>query len=139
MDREREHIIADKTMLQVARATSMVFTPFSIPFLSFLVLFLFSYLRIMPIQYKLIVLGIVYCFTILTPTITIFLFRKINGFARQELSERKKRYSADYHLVCVLPVDDAPAEYTLVYDRDHPRFFGSIYYLHCSEFEMEIE
>ena len=57
-----------------------------------LVLFLFSYLRIMPIQYKLIVLGIVYCFTILTPTITIFLFRKINGFARQELSERKKRY-----------------------------------------------
>ena len=37
-------------------------------------------------------MGIVYCFTILTPTITIFLFRKINGFARQELSERKKRY-----------------------------------------------
>ena len=60
MDKEREHIIADKTMLRVARVTSMVFTPFSIPFLSFLVLFLFSY--------------------------------KINGFARQELSERKKRY-----------------------------------------------
>ena len=82
----------DKTMLRVARITSIVFTPFSIPFLAFLVLFLFSYLRIMPILYKGIVLGIVYCFTILTPTITIFLFRKINGFARQELSERKKRY-----------------------------------------------
>ena len=92
MDREKEHIIADKTMLRVARVTSMVFTPFSIPFLSFLVLFLFSYLRIMPMVYKLIVLGIVYCFTILTPTITIFLFRKINGFARQELGERKKRF-----------------------------------------------
>ena len=92
MDKEREHIIADKTMLRVARITSIVFTPFSIPFLAFLVLFLFSYLRIMPILYKGIVLGIVYCFTILTPTITIFLFRKINGFARQELSERKKRY-----------------------------------------------
>ena len=92
MDKETEHIIADKTMLRVARITSMVFTPFSIPFLSFLVLFLFSYLRIMPLQYKLIVLGVVYCFTILMPTITIFLFRKINGFASQELSERKKRY-----------------------------------------------
>ena len=92
MDKEKEHIIADKTMLRVARGTSIVFTPFSIPFLAFLVLFLFSYLRIMPILYKGIVLGIVYCFTILTPTITIFLFRKINGFARQELSERKKRY-----------------------------------------------
>ena len=89
MDKEKEHIIADKTMLRVARITSIVFTPFSIPFLAFLVLFLFSYLRIMPILYKGIVLGIVYCFTILTPTITIFLFRKINGFARQELSERK--------------------------------------------------
>lgn len=92
MDKEKEHIIADKTMLRVARITSIVFTPFSIPFLAFLVLFLFSYLCIMPILYKGIVLGIVYCFTILTPTITIFLFRKINGFARQELSERKKRY-----------------------------------------------
>ena len=92
MDKEKEHIIADKTMLRVARITSIVFTPFSIPFLAFLVLSLFSYLRIMPILYKGIVLGIVYCFTILTPTITIFLFRKINGFARQELSERKKRY-----------------------------------------------
>ena len=92
MDKEREHIIADKTMLRVARVTSIVFTPFSIPFLAFLVLFLFSYLRIMPMVYKLIVLGIVYCFTILTPTITIFLFRKINGFARQELGERKKRF-----------------------------------------------
>jgi hypothetical protein len=78
MDKEKEHIIADKTMLRVARITSIVFTPFSIPFLAFLVLFLFSYLRIMPILYKGIVLGIVYCFTILTPTITIFLFRKIN-------------------------------------------------------------
>ncbi len=92
VDREREHIIADRTMLQVARITSMVFTPFSIPFLSFLVLFLFSYLRIMPVKYKLIVLAIVFCFTILTPAIMIFLFRKINGFDRRELSERKKRY-----------------------------------------------
>ena len=46
----------------------------------------------MPLQYKLIVLGIVYCFTILMPTMTIFLFRKVNGFARQDLSDRKKRY-----------------------------------------------
>ena len=85
-------MIADKTMLRVAKVTSALFTPFSIPFLSFLGLFLFSYLRIMPMVYKLIVLGIVYCFTILTPVVTIFLFRKINGFDIQELTERKKRY-----------------------------------------------
>ena len=71
---------------------SAIFTPFSIPFLAFLILFLFSYLSIMPIQYKLIVLGIVYCFTIMIPVLAIFIFKKINGFSAQELGERKKRY-----------------------------------------------
>lgn len=94
MDEEKieQHIIADRTMIRTAKVISGILTPFSIPFLAFLVLFLFSYLRIMPLKYKLIVLGIVYCFTIMMPTITIFLFRKINGFARHEMSERKKRY-----------------------------------------------
>ena len=87
-----QHIIADKTLIRTAKVISAVFTPFSIPFLAFLILFIFSYLRIMPIQYKLIVLGVVYCFTILMPTLTIFLFRKINGFSPDELAERKRRY-----------------------------------------------
>ena len=59
-----QHIIADRTLIRTAKIISGILTPFSIPFLAFLVLFLFSYLRIMPLQYKLIVLGIVYCFTI---------------------------------------------------------------------------
>ena len=45
-----EHIIADKTLIRTAKVISAIFTPFSIPFLAFLVLFVFSYLRIMPIQ-----------------------------------------------------------------------------------------
>ena len=92
MNINKEHIVVDKTVVRIAHVISWIFTPFSIPFLAFLVLFIFSYLRIMPVVYKLVVLGIVYCFTILTPTITIYLFRKINGFAFNELSERKKRY-----------------------------------------------
>ena len=87
------HLIEDKTLIRIARMVSALFTPFSIPFLAFLVLFLFSYLSIMPIQYKLIVLGIVYCFTIMIPVLTIFIFKKINGFSAQELGERKKRYT----------------------------------------------
>lgn len=85
-------LIEEKTLIRVARMVSAVFTPFSIPFLAFLILFLFSYLSIMPIQYKLIVLGIVYCFTIMIPVLAIFIFKKINGFSAQELGERKKRY-----------------------------------------------
>ena len=89
---EEQHIVADRTLIRTARVISAIFTPFSIPFLAFLILFLFSYLRIMPIQYKLIVLGVVYCFTILMPTPTIFLFRKINGFSPEDLGERKRRF-----------------------------------------------
>lgn len=87
-----EHIIADRTLIRTAQIISAVFTPFSIPFVAFLILLLFSYLRIMPLTYKLIVLGVVYCFTILMPTLTIFLFRKINGFEAKDLTDRKKRY-----------------------------------------------
>ena len=89
---EQQHIITDKTLIRAAKAVSVIFTPFSIPFVAFLILFVFSYLRIMPLQYKLIVLGVVYCFTILMPTLTIFLFRKINGFGPGDLAERKRRY-----------------------------------------------
>ena len=89
---EEQHIVADRSLIRTARLISTIFTPFSIPFLAFLILFLFSYLRIMPIQYKLIVLGVVYCFTILMPTLTIFLFRKINGFSPEDLGERKRRF-----------------------------------------------
>ena len=89
---EEQHIVADRSLIRTARVISAIFTPFSIPFLAFLILFLFSYLRIMPIQYKPIVLGVVYCFTILMPTLTIFLFRKINGFSPEDLGERKRRF-----------------------------------------------
>ena len=40
-----QHIIADKTLIRTAQVTSWILTPFSIPFLAFLVLFLFSYLQ----------------------------------------------------------------------------------------------
>lgn len=91
MDRN-EHIPADKNLISLSRVVSAIFTPFSIPFLAFLILFLFSYLRIMPLQYKLIVLGVVYCFTILMPMLTIFLFRKINRLTPEKLGERKHRF-----------------------------------------------
>lgn len=81
-----------KTLIRTSRIISRVFTPFSVPFLAYLVLFIFSYLGMMPWSYKLIVLGVVYCFTILMPVLTIFLFRKINGFTHAELSRRKRRY-----------------------------------------------
>lgn len=59
-----------------ARVVSTIFTPFMVPFIAFFLLFFFTYLRIMPLQYKLTVLALVYCFTILLPMLGIYLFRK---------------------------------------------------------------
>lgn len=82
----------EKRLRTASRIISGIFNPFIIPFGGFLVLFLFSYLRIMPFQYKLIVLAVVYCFTILMPMLTIFLFQKINGWGIKELSHREKLF-----------------------------------------------
>lgn len=137
-----EHIIADKTLIRTAKVISAIFTPFSIPFLAFLILFIFSYLRIMPLQYKLIVLGVVYCFTILMPTLTIFIFRKINGFSPEELVERKRRYIPFILTItsyCILPAHDAPAQYPVVHDRYHTLRPGSDDNLRHCQLKMETE
>ena len=52
---------------------SMLFTPFYLPFIGLVALFLFSYLSIFPWPYKLQVLTMVYLFTILMPTVMIHL------------------------------------------------------------------
>lgn len=75
-----------------SRIISGIFTPFMVPFLAFFLLFFFTYLRIMPLQYKLVVLGIMYCFTILMPMLAIYLFQKINGWGIHELGHREKRF-----------------------------------------------
>lgn len=81
----------ERQLIRLARMTSSLFNPFIIPFGGFIALFLFSYLRIMPLQYKLIVGAIVYCFTILMPTLTIFLYRKANSWEAEDLHVRQKR------------------------------------------------
>lgn len=80
------------TLYTAARIISAVFTPFMVPFVAFLLLFFFTYLRVLPLQYKLTVLIMVYCFTILLPMLGIYLLQKINGWSLQELGNRKKRF-----------------------------------------------
>ena len=82
----------DTLLVTISKTISSIFTPFIIPFGAFFILFIFSYLRIMPSQYKLIVLGIIFCFTIMMPMFTIYLFRKINHITAEELGTRERRY-----------------------------------------------
>lgn len=74
-----------------SRIISAVCTPFMVPFLAFFLLLFFTYLNMMPLAYKLVVLGVVYCFTILLPMLGIYLFQKLNGWTLHELGVREKR------------------------------------------------
>lgn len=75
-----------------ATIISALFTPFMLPFVAFLMLFFFTFLRVMPWQYKVMVLSAVYCFTILMPMLGIYLFQKLNGWGIHELGHREKRF-----------------------------------------------
>ena len=73
MKREKQFILA-------ARIVSMVFTPFYLPFMGMVILFVFSYLSMFPWAYKLQVLTMVYLFTI-----------RYQGWNLIELGHRERR------------------------------------------------
>lgn len=89
---EEDNNANNRMSVKIARIISGLFIPYLIPFGVFVVLILFSYLRIMPFQYKLFLFGLIFCFTIAMPLLTVGLFLKINGLGRQNLSDFKRPY-----------------------------------------------
>ena len=81
----------EKQVILAARIVSMVFTPFYLPFMGMVILFVFSYLSMFPWAYKLQVLTMVYLFTILLPTLMIHLYRRYQGWNLIELGHRERR------------------------------------------------
>lgn len=97
--KEKEYIEIEKTasagekLLQVgSRFLSAIFPPFMVPSISFLLLFIFTYLSVMPLMYKAVVVGIVYLFTVCIPMLAIYLHQRFCGKGLQELQERGKRF-----------------------------------------------
>lgn len=70
---------------------SMVFTPFYLPLVGLVALFIFSYMSMMPWWYKVIVLTMVYLFTILLPTVLIHIYRRYQGWTLIELGKKERR------------------------------------------------
>lgn len=82
----------NKYLILTAQVVSMLFSPFHMPVMAFIVLLLFSYLSLTPFLYKAYVLALVYIFTILLPRLSIFVYRKLNGWSRLHLGRRTNRY-----------------------------------------------
>ena len=70
---------------------SAVFNPFYLPTVGLIALFTFSYLSLLPLSYKMVVLGLVYIFTILLPTLLISLYRHHQRWTLIELGQRERR------------------------------------------------
>lgn len=85
--------ITSRQLINAARIYCMVFSPFYAPLWAFAWLFMFTYLRLSPLSYKLFILITVFMFTIVIPRITINIFRKINKWTHWQLSHREHRYT----------------------------------------------
>lgn len=82
----------DKKIIQAAKFISTLFLPLYAPVLAFLWLFFFSYMRLLPLFYKLQILLIVLCFTVLIPHFSINVFRRLNRWTHWQLSHREHRH-----------------------------------------------
>ena len=82
----------EKNIILAARTISIVFTPFYLPVLGLVALFMLSYLnRLVPWYNKLTVIMMVYLFTVLLPTLLIHLYRKYQGWTLHELGMKERR------------------------------------------------
>ena len=81
----------EKSIILTARVVSMVFTPFYLPVLGMMVLFVFSYMNQMPWAYKLQVLTMVYLLTVVMPTLLIHLYRHYQGWSLIQLGSKERR------------------------------------------------
>ncbi len=81
----------EKNIILISRVVSMMFTPFYLPLVGLAALFFFSYLNTFPLYYILMVMGIVWLFTVLLPTRLIHLYRRYHGWTPIQLGVRERR------------------------------------------------
>lgn len=110
-----------KEIIFTAKVLSVMFTPFYLPILGLMILFIFSYLSLLPLTYKLFLLLMFYLFTILLPTALIRFYRRYQGWTLIELGSRERRVipyiiSIFSYLVC----------YYIMTITHVPHFMGSI-------------
>lgn len=80
-----------RKMMTAAKILSAVFMPLYLPLVGMTLLFVFTYLSILPLRYKLIILGVVYLLTILLPRQLIRLYTHYMGIHPIHLLQREQR------------------------------------------------
>lgn len=81
----------EKNIIFTARIMSMIFTPFYLPIVGLIALFIFSYMSLLPMMYKLVMLTMVYLLTVVAPSLLIHLYRLCQGWTSHELGRKERR------------------------------------------------
>ena len=81
----------EKGFILAARVISMVFTPFYLPTLGLVVLFMFSYMSQMPWSYKFQLLAMVYLLTVVIPSVLIHFYRRYQGWSLIDMGQKERR------------------------------------------------
>ena len=81
-----------RSLLLAARLLSAIFRPQYFPVLGFVTLFLFTYMSMLPWQFKGAVLALVLLGTVLLPRWTIYFWRRASGLELHLLRHRQNRY-----------------------------------------------
>lgn len=100
---------------------SILCNPFLVPMFAFTLLFAFTYLIIMPIQYMFSVLSIVFTFTFFAPIIFIYIYKWSNNLTFKEINERKKRF-----IPYILTIMSYAACVLLMNRLHFPHYFSNI-------------
>lgn len=83
--------MSEKKIILASRIVSMITTPFYLPVLGLIFMFMFSYLSVFPAMYKLFMVLIFYLFTVLLPTYLIHVYQKYEGLTPKQLGVRERR------------------------------------------------
>ena len=78
-------------LLLSARYISLLFTPFFLPVMGLIALFVFSYLSMMPMMYKVTVVIMVWLFTVVLPQVLIRIYRHYQGLSLLRVLKREER------------------------------------------------
>lgn len=111
----------EKYLRTAAHLLSIIFRPFYVPTVGFIALFLFTYLGLLPMRYQVIIVGVVYLFTVVLPMLAIYFYQKVNGWSLRHLGHREKRIvpyamTIASYITCLL----------LMYRMGIPRFMSGI-------------
>ncbi|MBR1593599.1 MAG: hypothetical protein IJ692_02805 [Alloprevotella sp.] len=82
----------NKYLILSAQVISLLFSPFHMPVMAFFLLLFFSYMSLLPLSLKTAILVVVWLFTIALPRVSIFFYRKLNGWSRYHLGRRANRF-----------------------------------------------